>query len=546
MSILDTFFILFDSDASKLDKGLNETDKRAKKTEKSVKDVDAAAFKMGESIGTALKQIGGAVVAGFTLKAMVNQLMDATHYADELNESTERLGLNLEEVSAWGDLVKKNGGSAQGFIGSIEALNKQLSMMEVTGKSRAAPFLKELGIDLEDAANAGKTAMDFLPQIADAFMGMDKQKSVAMGQKLGFDNATIMTLQAGRREVEALLEKERELGVVTKLQGELADKFGDQLDDTRHAFRSLWLQVAQNVLPALTWLAEKFQNVALFMRKHSDFIVGIMIALGAAILAFALPPMISLAAATIAAFAPFLLLGAIVAALAVGFALLYDDIMNFIDGNDSLIGQIVEKFPQITAIVMGAVDAIKALGSAMTWTLETVGSVAQILYDLWKRMIGAIYEFSGIASVVNFIVDGWADKFKGLGQIVGDVWDWVITKVQQAIAVISSAIGLVKGVAGAITGALDGAKGALGISVTGTPGLGAGKALLSAAGASPLNSQTSSSVSNTRGGDKSIQTGPITVQTQATDAPGIARSLGGAMNAQFRNASTQMDDGVIA
>lgn len=354
-----------------------------------------------------------------------------------------------------------------------------------------------------------------------------------------------MTLQAGRREVEALLVKERELGVVTKLQGEIADKFGDQLDDTRHAFRSLWLVVSENVLPVLTWLAEKFQNVALFMRKHSDFIVGIMIALGAAILTFALPPMLSLAAATLAAFAPFLIMGAIVAALAVGFALLYDDIMNFIDGNDSLIGQIVEKFPLIKTIVMGAVDAIKGFGNAMLWTLETAGSVIQILFDLWTRMMGAIYEFSGLGMLVNFIVKGWADQFKGLGQIVGDVWDWIIVKVQQAMAVISSAIGLVKGIAGAITSGLDSAKGALGLTVNGGTGLGAGKALLGAAGASPLNSQSSSSISNTQGGNKSITTGPITIQTQATDAQGISQSLGTAMNTQFRSASTQMDDGVL-
>lgn len=548
MSILDTFFILFESDASKLNKGLDESDRLAKKTTTSVKAVDDAALSLGRSFGDAIKQLGGAVLAGLTVRAMTSAMLDAVGAADKLNEATEALGLNIETVSAWGDLVKKNGGSTDGFVSSIENLNRNLSMMEVTGKSRAAPFLEELGIDLENVANKGKTAMDFLPKIADAFMGMDKQKAVAIGSKLGFDRSLVMTLQAGRKEVEALLAKEKELGVITKQQGELADKFGDQVDDMRHAFRSLWLTVSQSVLPALTWLAEKFQNVALFMRKHSDFIVGLMVALGSAILYFVIPTLFTMAGAVLVAFAPFLLVGAVIAGLAAAFALLYDDVMNFIDGNDSLIGQLLEKWPLLGDIINTLVSAVQALGAATAWTFETMFSVLQIAFNLWTRLLGAIYEFSGVGAVVNFVIDGWAGKFKGLGQIVGEVWDWIVEKIKAAIAVMSGAINLVKGIAGAITGALGGAKMSLGISSPVAEGLSAGQAALGAAGASPIASQTSNSIANSRGGDRrtSVSVGQVTVQTQATDAQGISKAIGGSMESQMRQAASNFDDGVAA
>ena len=54
--------------------------------------------------------------------------------------------------------------------------------------------------------------------------------------------------------------------------------------------------------------------------------------------------MLAAAAATLAATWPIwpLLRSSLLAA---AFALVYDDIMNFIDGNDSMIGRILDKYP---------------------------------------------------------------------------------------------------------------------------------------------------------------------------------------------------------
>lgn len=491
MTILDSFYLLFESDAAKLDKGLTESERKAKKLAKEVTSVDDAAKKLGDALNKSAVDIGKNIVGLLAIRQLVTAFFDAAEGADKLNESTERLGLNIETISAWGDLVKKNGGSVDGFVGSIEGLNYHLAQMEATGKSRAAPFLKELGIDLEDAANKGRSAMDFLPQIAEAFAGMDKQKSAALGRRLGFDQATIMTLQAGRREVEALLEKEKELGVVTKKQGEIADAFGDQMDDTRHAFRSVWLGIMEHVLPPLTWMMGKFQDVATFMRKHSDFVVGLMIAIGAAITFYALPPLVSMAAAVVVAFAPFILAGVLVAALATAFALLYDDILNFIDGGDSMIGQILTRWP-----IIG----------------ETIRSIVGAFGDLWNA-----------------------------AKTVGDLLMWIWDNPQKAFAayvnfVLAGLRALVSAIPGLST-ALD----ALGIDLS------AGNSALAQASGTGLASQTSNSISNVRGGrSTNVQVGTVEVHTQATDAQGISKAIGGTMQTQMRQAVNNYDDGVLA
>jgi hypothetical protein len=69
------------------------------------------------------------------------------------------------------------------------------------------------------------------------------------------------------------------------------------------------------------------------------------------------------------------------------------------------------------------------------------------------------------------------------------------------------------------------------------------------AGSSPISTQTSNSISNasrvsTR--STSVSTGPITVNTQATDAEGVAGALGTTLGAQMRQATSTFDDGVEA
>jgi len=82
VTILDTFFLLFEADASALDKGLTEARAKAKKTTEEVQKTDAAAFKMGQSLGNAIAQAGGAILAGLSIRAMAQALMTAADAAD--------------------------------------------------------------------------------------------------------------------------------------------------------------------------------------------------------------------------------------------------------------------------------------------------------------------------------------------------------------------------------------------------------------------------------------------------------------------------------
>ena len=106
MTILDSFFFLFESDASKLDKGLAESEKKADGLTKKVGAADIAAGKLGSSLMGSLATLAGAALAAASFGTMVAAINEATQAADHLDETAERLGLTTETLSVWGDAVK--------------------------------------------------------------------------------------------------------------------------------------------------------------------------------------------------------------------------------------------------------------------------------------------------------------------------------------------------------------------------------------------------------------------------------------------------------
>lgn len=547
-SILETFVILFESNAEDVEKGNDSAKRSADRLQSALANVDDRSKTVGDNFLRMASTLGGAIGSVIALTGVTSAVLAAANNADALGEFSERLELNIEDVNAWGDAVQVNGGTAEGFRASVDNLIDGLVTFATKGTSRVAPFFKELGIQMVDANGKARNVMDILPELADAFEGLSKQESAGLGRKLGLDQGTIMLLQRGRREVDAQIKQQKELGTVTKEAAEIAGKFNDEADNTAKVFRSIFTAVGTTVLPVFTAILTGVGKVGGFLAKHSDFIVGLMIALGAAITIYALPPLITMAVAVVTAFAPFLLMGAIIAGLAVAFALLYDDIMNFIDGNDSLIGQILTEFPIIGQIINGLIDTVKELWGAVSWVFESILSILQISVAGWGILFDTVRDgvasFIEGSSVMQTILGAISAAFQMAGDVIGAVWDFLGGKAQGFLDLVRIIVNTVKMVAGGFTGALNNVKATLGIG-----GLPEGQAALGVASSSEINTQTSNTIANSAKSSSktsNVNVGTVTVQTQATDAEGIAGAIGDTMGKQIRQASNDLDDGVRA
>ncbi|NGE24233.1 hypothetical protein G5637_36985, partial [Klebsiella pneumoniae] len=129
-----------------------------------------------------------------------------------------------------------------------------------------------------------------------------------------------------------------------------------------------------------------------FCKENKTLITGFFIAVGIALATYYVPPMLAAAAATLAATWPIIAIIAVIALLAAAFALVYDDIMNFIDGNDSMIGRILDKYPALKTVILALWDAFKVL---FDFIKTVVKVVADIVVDAYNIMNKALNDFIG-------------------------------------------------------------------------------------------------------------------------------------------------------
>jgi len=456
MSLLETFSILFDSNASQTDK------------------------EIGSALGNMAKNAIGTLGAFAAFGTIAHKVFEAANYADHLQEFSSALGLNIGEVDAWGQAVIMSGGSVEEFQGTIGNLSRDMAAFAATGRGRVAPFFKELGIAMTDSHGKARDVMDVLPELADQFQGLTQQESFGLGQKLGLDQGTIMLLQSGRRAVEDLVNKQKELGTVTDEQANIAAKFNDEIDNTSHVFRTLFMGVGSEVLPVLSDFLKLIQKGTIWIREHTDYLkaFGSVMAIGMGVYAVGalmkfvkaakLARIVALEAGAAEAVmtAPLWLTIAAFAAFSAALALVIDDINTWAAGGDSMIGQWVGSFQEFEDMVFPIIDTL----------VEKITN----LMNLWAQFRDGASEGLGDAADA---VGGWISKGKDMLGIASD----------NPISSQSS---------GAIL-----------------------------AGGNTTKSN-------------SVKIDNVNVQTAATDANGIAKDMGNSLQNQMAQTVSAFDDGV--
>ena len=412
MALLETFQILFTSDAREVEKGAEDAEKALEEVEQKTEEVDEATKTLGQSFTAALTSAQGTLAGLLSIGAITAGVISEAAKTDELGKFAQTLGLNIEEVDAWGEAVVRSGGSAEGFRGSVSGLQDSLTEMALTGSGPAAETFARLGISAVDAGGQIKSAFDLLPEIAESFEGLSEAESVSFGQALGLDQSTILLLQQGKVSVDELIARQKELGVTTQEDYETAALFNNAWADTSQVFGDLTRKVGTALLPAFTAILKGLESVFYFLRDNKELVVGFFVGAALAITAAYLPAIVSAAAATLVAIAPFVAIGLAITAVGAAFALVYDDIQTFLAGGKSATGEIIEFFQGMATSITETMTELKdwltgifdsMLGGINSF-LETLGGV----FDAAKKFLGFEGEEPEIQKTTRktFIING--------------------------------------------------------------------------------------------------------------------------------------------
>lgn len=468
MSLLDTFALLFETDADEaadsignLSDSLDEAGQAGGAAAAGVNKAAASAGQGTSSFLDMAKSAVGLVAAFVSVGAVGSAFMNQALETDRLGKFTEALGLNIAEVDAWGAAVALNGGSADSFRGSVESLNNAMGDIALGGGGDIAQTLGRLGVSALDATGRIKQVTELLPELADAFQNLSKRESVAFGQKLGLDQGTILLLQQGRAAVSGLVEQQRQLGGRTEEGYKASAAFNDEMSNTGRIFTGITDTASQTILPFFTKMLKGFQGIVAWVREHSEVVGGFFVAVAGVLTAVYLPAMYRAAAATIAATWPFLAIGAAVVAFGALIGLLYEDVKAYIGGQSSFVGDLAKKYEWFGKLLDGVIGGVRFLIKEFSEfgvkMFDNIGNAIEFYGQLVSMVFGASGEkVEGFSNIASAAVDIIIAAFKLLGSVISGTLDFIASPIDSTASALNF---LAEKMSGLFDAAADSTKG---------------------------------------------------------------------------------------
>jgi len=483
-----------------------------------------------DGLGKFLAKLGGLYV----LKKFV---VDTIQTNAEIYRFSRNLGESANKISAWSNAIEITGGDARAFQGTLSMLSRSQTELQMNGESGLLPYFSRFNVAMMDAQGNARKGTDILMDFADRMKGMDRTTAFNTLQAMGIDPGTANAMLEGRASLEKLIVTQKEHGAVTDKQALSAENTRRSMTEAEMTANSLKNEMVDGLNPVLKGALDLFNSLDKATGGWSTAILGAVASIGAMRAALAaIPSLVPAAAAAAPAVAPAAAAGSGIVARALGLVrglvrgglgvglMLHSENLNqgeaaelaarqtkgaTIDGTDKAARMAaLEKQYGLPA---GILDKVWAAESGRGKNLKSAAGAEgpfQFMPATAKaRGLKNPYDFNESSDAAARYLSDLMKHYGGDVSKAVAAYNWGPGNLDKKgmAAAPAETVGYLSKVLGGVPGA------------TATAAVAGGAAQPGAGG----NSQTTLSI------------GEIKVYTQATDAPGIARDMGMALNSQF-------------
>lgn len=495
-----------DKAAKGMDKAADKADDLGDKAREAGKSMQQAAERGERGFDGLLGMLGKVAVALGGFAAIKSTVSGYVQAVGEIEKTSDMLGMSMEAWQGWAYAAKQAGLEAEDVRDRLMDLGDWMLDLNVNDSGPLKDFAEKTKTSFKDAKGATVSMEEGLLRLADAAQKMDRQTATSWLQQIGFDEKSTPLILKGRKAIEEYIRTGKEQALYSKRDAENARRMRQAWQGVVTAYKAVSGAVLRALGPAFDVLADKLTSLGAWVRENETSLVIVLGAVASVITVALTPALWGLASAAMAAMAP--VAPFIAAAVALGVAL--DDLWAFASGGNSVLENLLRRF--------GMADAsIERLRGA-------VRSAIGLFQDLWTAITG-----DGADSAAAFarIEEQIASVARAVSNFVRSIGTWIDGLLPQwvkdLLAGDSKAPAKSSGNAAPAAPAYDG------LAAAASGGFGG------PFGAGDMARPQSGPVTNNRNVTTSI--GQITVQTQATDADGIAGSIGDAM----RNQTAQAD-----
>lgn len=477
----------------------------------------------GETVAKVTAFFGGAALIGGAVSSYTQEV-------NAISNMSSMLGMSMEEWQGWQEAAKQTGIDAENLGTRMADLGDWMQDLALHESGPLADAVKDMGVSFTDASGKVVSLEEGMLRLAAATEGMDRQKATSLLTQMGFDEQTIPLILKGRKGIEELVRAGKEAAIYSERDRENARK----MSEAWNSLTKVWTAASGTLIrilgPAFEWMASALSSFSDWVRKNEDSIKVYLAAIAGVIAVALTPALWGMATAAWAAIAPFLPFIALIA----GLALVIDDLIVYIQGGESALGDFWAIF--------GTGEEILARLQAMWEGLKTaIGAVL----DIVKALVGW---FAALLSgnLQGMIDQAWKlwEAFKSLGNVLGDLIGWLGEKLAGLLPDwAKDLLGLSGGgeekanaaQAAAAAGDAD-AKAAFDMAATG--GVGSPASMLPPASPAALGPAGGGTVNNSKQVTTTVTVGEINVQSNSADPNAVAQAVPNALSSQVAQSAT--------
>lgn len=203
--------------------------------------------------------------------AVKNWIVDLTQSNASLSRLSDNLQTSTETLSGWSGAVEQAGGSSKDAENTMRMLSMSMTEMMVNGNTAILPFMQQMGVSMVTAGNKAKPLEQILLDLATAMEGRDRNTAFNLGRMMGIDEGTLNLLLKGRRSVEEMLIKQKDIGLVTQQNARESAELSRQWNEMTQKARGLGREIGGELTPVLTDVLGRLMD---FAKEHPNITGG--------------------------------------------------------------------------------------------------------------------------------------------------------------------------------------------------------------------------------------------------------------------------------
>lgn len=399
-------------------------------TEKAIKSIKDGIDTLKSEV---TKWAAAATAAGTATSAF---LLSASNKAIELQKLSQATNLSTDSLQQWQYAAEAVGASSAAVTSDLESLLKTMSS-PIPGELNME--LMMLGVSVHNASGQLRGADEVLKDVGDKLNKMSSARAVQWAERVGISNDTLMLLKQGRQGLSELFEEAQLVGAIIPADAiERGAELSKSIKTLKTVFQALGNSIALSFAPNLKKVVDNFKqfliNNAEFVRQGLGITIDgvsrgfgrfwdILIKIKDGFVAVLQPmqPFLKnmdavkvvagLVTGALAGFlalmAPAIIQFAAVGAAIAGVSLVIEDFITWLQGGESVIGDIVnafsnwmDKFPELK-------EDLKSVGQVFADVFNAIPGLIDKCIDKIEEMFPVINKIlSSLGKVIDFVYEG--------------------------------------------------------------------------------------------------------------------------------------------